>query len=55
MGSAELAKKGLERLRLKDGWNFSARIGYELDFHRGLMLWVGPNVRLTRMLHDFRD
>ena len=34
-------QEGLERLRRIGRWNFAARVRYELDFHRGRMLWVG--------------
>ena len=33
-------KDGLERLRRRGGWNFATHVSYELDLHRGLMLWV---------------
>jgi hypothetical protein len=33
-------KKGLELLRRTRRWDFAARVRYELDLHRGVMLWV---------------
>ena len=45
-------QEGLERLRRIGRWNFAARVRYELDFHRGRMLWV--RLRSNSRLEQFK-
>jgi hypothetical protein len=45
-------KKGLESLRQGKTWGFAARVRYELDVHRGLMLWA--RLRANCRLEQFK-
>jgi hypothetical protein len=44
--------EGLELLRRTGRWDFAARVRYELDLHRGLMLWA--RLRSNSRLEQFK-